>query len=64
MVEDITRHWQELCFAAAAEHDPEKLMELLALMNSALPRRQQQLTDQIHNESALEATGGKGRRIQ
>jgi hypothetical protein len=61
MVADITRHWQELYFAAAAEHDLDKLMELLALMNSALPRRQRQLTDEIHREPAREAMDGQGR---
>ena len=31
MAEDRTRSWQELCFAAATESDPDKLLEILAI---------------------------------
>ena len=44
MAEDRTRSWQELCFAAATESDPDKLLEILALLSSAVVDRQKQLT--------------------
>ena len=49
MAEDRTRCWRELCFAAATESDPDKLLEILALLSSAVVDRQKQLTAEMHN---------------
>ena len=49
MAEDRTRSWQELCFAAATENDPDKLLEILALLSSAVVDRQKQLSAEMHN---------------
>lgn len=36
---DRTKDWRELCGAAANEHDPAKLMDLIAQLTKALDER-------------------------
>ena len=38
-----SRGWEALCYAAAAENDPEKLLEILVELNVLLEARQEEL---------------------
>jgi len=38
-----SRGWEALCYAAAAESDPEKLLEIIVELNVLLEARQEEL---------------------
>jgi hypothetical protein len=53
--------WEALCFAAAAERDPERLQEIIVELNVLLETRQEELEKKRNFDSARPSTDRLGR---
>jgi hypothetical protein len=48
-----SKGWEALCYAAAAENDPEKLQEIIVELNVLLDARQEELQRKRTTDSHL-----------
>ena len=53
--------WEALCFAAAAERDPERLQDIIVELNVLLETRQEELEQKRSVDSARPRTDRLGR---
>jgi hypothetical protein len=54
------KRWRDLCEAASREHDPEKLLELIAVLNNVLEQMAE--GEQANRGRAVAREDSSGRR--